>query len=274
MRWLRGTTKGVLILLFSFWSLFPIYLVITSSLKPVNKIFEIPPSFTFPITFESYVKLWTEWPQYFNGLINSAIITVGATVLTVIGSAFAGWVYARYSSRWLTLSSFSLVVLRMLPPIIITLPLFPVANRIGFNDTHLLLILLYATFFVSLGAWIMRAFFNQIPRELEEAAASDGASFWQTLWHISMPLGVPGMIASAVFVFIFAWNEYLFAFIFTTSTAKTAPVTLSEMMGATTGVDWGVVFAAASIQLIPIMVFVIIVQKYLVAGLTAGSVKG
>jgi multiple sugar transport system permease protein len=186
----------------------------------------------------------------------------------------AGWVLSRYRSRALTTSAFAMIGLRMLPPIVITLPLFPVANWLGLNDTHILLILLYATFFVSLGTWIMKAFFDQVPRELEEAAANDGASLWQTLRHVSMPLGVPGMIAAAVFVFVFSWNEYLFAFIFTTSSAKTAPVALSEMMGATTGIDWGVVFAAASVQLVPIIIFVIVVQRYLIAGLTAGSIKG
>ncbi|MFG1397285.1 carbohydrate ABC transporter permease [Roseixanthobacter pseudopolyaromaticivorans] len=256
------------------WSIFPLYLVVASSFKPARDIFEVPPRLIFQPTLENYVRLWNDWPVFFDGLINSLIVTLGATLLTVVASALAGWVFSRFSSRFLTLSAFSMIVLRLLPPIVITLPLFPLVNYVGLNDTHLILILLYATFFISLGSWIMKASFDQIPRELEEAGAVDGASFAGILRHISMPLGIPGMIAAGVFVFIFAWNEYLFAFIFTTTAAKTAPVVLSEIMGSATGVDWGVLFAAATIQLVPIVAVLILAQRYLIEGLTSGSVKG
>lgn len=273
-RRLIGYGKAVAIGLALLWSAFPIFLVISSSFKRTNDIFAVPLKVVFEPTLENYAGLWRDWSVFFNGLVNSLVITIGATLLTIIGSALSGWVFSRCSGRYFTGSAFGLIILRMIPPIVITLPLFPIANMIGLNDTHILLIALYATFFVSLGAWIMKAFFNQVPPELEEAAANDGASFYQILRHITMPLGVPGMIAAAVFVFIFSWNDYLFAFIFTTSRAKTAPVILSEIMGSATGVDWGVLFAAASIQLVPIVAFVLIIQKYLMAGLTAGSVKG
>ena len=108
---------------------------------------------------------------------------------------------------------------------------------------------------------------------MEEAASVDGASLTQTLVRVTLPLAAPGMIASAVFVFVFSWNEFLFAFIFTTTRAKTAPLILSEMLGAVTGVDWGAVFAAATIQLVPILIFVLLVQRHLIIGLTAGSIK-
>jgi multiple sugar transport system permease protein len=266
--------RRTVLALFLVWSLFPIYLVVASSFKPSRDIFEIPPHLIFRPTLENYVRLWNDWPVFFDGLINSIIITLGATLLTVVSSALAGWVFSRYSSRFLTLSAFSMIVLRPLPPIVVTLPLFPLVNYVGLNDTHLILILLHATFFVSLGAWIMKASFDQIPRDLEEAGAVDGASFAKILLHISMPLGVPGMIAAGVFVFIFAWNEYLFAFIFTTTTAKTAPVVLSEIMGSATGVDFGVLFAAATIQLVPIVLVLILAQKHLIDGLASGAVKG
>jgi multiple sugar transport system permease protein len=223
---------------------------------------------------DNYVRLWRDWPVFFESLLNSLIVTSGATLLTIAASALAGWVLSRCEGRYVTGSAFALIVLRLLPPIVITLPLFPVANLLGLNDTRILLVLLYATFFISLGTWIMKTSFDQIPRTLEEAAANDGASLRQTLQHVSMPLGVPGMIAAGVFVFIHAWNDYLFAFIFTTTRAKTAPVVLSEIMGSATGVDWGVLFAGASLQLLPIAIFVILVQKYLIAGLTSGSIKG
>jgi len=266
--------KAAGLLLAILWSAFPIFLLLSSSFKKPVDIFAVPAKLVFEPTMDNYVRLWREWPVFFESLLNSLIVTCGATLLTIVASALAGWVLSRCEGRYVTGSAFALIVLRLLPPIVITLPLFPVTNLLGLNDTRILLVFLYATFFVSLGTWIMKASFDQIPRALEEAAANDGASLRQTLQHISMPLGIPGMIAAGVFVFIHAWNDYLFAFIFTTTRAKTAPVVLSEIMGSATGVDWGVLFAGASMQLLPIVIFVILVQKYLIAGLTSGSLKG
>jgi multiple sugar transport system permease protein len=142
------------------------------------------------------------------------------------------------------------------------------------SDTHLLLIILYAAFFVSLNTIIMKTFIDGIPGELDDAARVDGAGELQTIVKVILPLAGQGMVAAAVFVFVFSWNEFLFAFIFTTSAAKTAPVMLSELIGALTGVDWGMLFAAVTIQLVPIALFVVLLQRYLIAGLTAGSLKG
>ena len=155
-----------------------------------------------------------------------------------------------------------------------TLPLFPIVNWLGLSDTHLVLILLYATFFVSLGTVLMRTFMDQFPRELDEAAALDGASRLTILRKVIAPLAMPGMLAVAVFVIVFSWNEFLFAFIFTATKAKTAPLVISEMIGSIDGVDWGILFAAATVQLVPVLLFVVFMNRYLVAGLTAGSTKG
>ncbi len=195
-------------------------------------------------------------------------------VLTVFASALAGYVYSRYRGSALAGSAFFLVAIRLLPPIVITLPLYPVVDFLKLSDSYTLLILLYATFFVSLGTMILKTFIDGIPEELDQAAIIDGASEWQILWRIIAPLSAQGAVAASIFVFVYAWNEYLFAFIFTTTHAKTAPVVISEMMQSLNGVDWGLLFAAASLQLVPVVTFVIVVQKYLIAGLTAGSVKG
>ena len=265
--------KLLLLALVIAWSLFPILLIVSASFKPATIIFDIPPKWLFAPTLDNYRLLIDQWPDFWRCLKNSLIITIGATALTVLSSSLAGYVYSRYRGTALAGSAFFMVVVRMFPPIVITLPLFPVVNWLRINDTHLLLILLYATFFVSLSTWIVKAGIDQLPVELEEAAAIDGASLSQVLRLVVLPLIAPTLIASGVFVFVFAWNEFLFAFIFTTTSAKTAPLLISEMMGSATGVDWGVVFAAATIQLLPILWFVMLAQKYLVAGLTAGAVK-
>jgi multiple sugar transport system permease protein len=256
------------------WSVFPILLVVQASLKPAAEIFVFPPRVLFVPTLENYARLWVAWPEFFDALWNSLVITLGATLLTLVATLLSGFVYARYRSGALAGSAFFLIFIRMLPPIVITLPLFPIVNWLRLNDTHLVLIILYATFFVSLNTWIMKAFIDQIPRELDESAIIDGANVLGILRHVVLPLALPGMIAAATFVLVFSWNEFLFAFIFTTTEAKTAPLILSEMLGALDGVEWGVLFAAATVQLLPILVFVIAVQKFVIAGMTAGSVKG
>ena len=266
--------RGLALILIIVWSAFPIALVVASSFKPPRDIFVYPPTWLFSPTFENYVGLWRRWPDFFSNLVNSLIVTGGATALAVFSSTLAGWVYSRQRSRLLTASAFFMIFIRLIPPIVVTLPLFPVVNWLRLNDTHLVLILLYATFFVSLGTMIMKTFIDQIPRELDEAATVDGASDWQIVLRIILPVAAQGMIAAGVFVFVYAWNEFLFAFIFTTTRAKTAPLVVSEMTGAVDGVEWGVLFAATTLQLLPIVIFVMLAQKYLIAGLTAGATKG
>jgi multiple sugar transport system permease protein len=121
---------------------------------------------------------------------------------------------------------------------------------------------------------VMRTFIDQIPRELDEAAVMDGANTVQLVMRVILPIAAQGMVAVAVFVVVFAWNEFLFAFIFTTKAAKTAPLVLAEMSGALDGVDWGVLFAATTLHLLPVLVFVVLAQRHLVEGLTAGATKG
>lgn len=267
-----GKTLAVLLILV--WSLAPILLIVTASLKPERDIFAFPPSLAFTPTFAHYAGLWERWPAFFHGLLNSLIITMLATVLAVGASLLSGYAYARFRARWLGASAFLLILVRLIPPIVVTLPLFPVANALGLQDTHVLMAALYATFFVSLGTFVMRAFIQQIPVELDEAAAVDGASRLTTLFRIIAPLAAQGMLAVAVFVIVYAWNEFLFAFIFTSTRARTAPLVLAEIVGNFDGVEWGVLFAAATVQLLPVLVFVWLAQKHLVAGLTAGATKG
>ncbi len=256
------------------WSAFPIALIVLSSLRAPRDIFSTSANFVFVATTQNYLNLWKRWPDFFRNLLNSVEVALGATALTLVISFLAGYVYSRRHDKLLTASAFFMILVRLLPPIVITLPLFPAVNWLMLNDTRTVLILLYCAFFLSLGTWIMKAFIDQLPRELEEAAAIDGSSLLQTLWHIVLPLSHAGLIATSVFIMVFAWNDFLFAFIFTAVDAKTAPLVISEMVGAIDGVDWGILFAAATLQLIPILVFVVLVQKYLIAGLAAGTAKG
>lgn len=266
--------KTVAVAAFVVWSLFPIGFIVLSSFKPGRDIFAVPPKFAFEPTFAHYTNLWERWGSFFDGLVNSLIVTAGAAILAVTVSSLAGFAYSRHQSRLLAGSVLFLIGVRLIPPIVVTLPLFPTVNALGLNDTHFILIMLYSTFFVSLGTILMRTFIDQIPRELDEAAIIDGASRLTVLRKIVLPLAAPGMLAVAVFVVVFAWNEFLFAFIFTATKAKTAPFVLSEMISSVDGVDWGVLFAASTVQLLPVLLFVVFMNRFLVAGLTAGATKG
>lgn len=266
--------RGVVVLLVLVWSGVPIVFVVLSSFKPNQEIFAYPPTLLFAPTLEHYRDLLTKWPDFLRTLGNSLAVTVGATLVCVGASLLAGYVYSRVRSPIATASAFYMVGIRLLPPIVVTLPLFPLADHLGLSDTRAVLIILYASFFVSLCTLLLKSFIDTIPEEIDQAARIDGASDLVILLRIVLPLSAQGLVAAGVFVVVYAWNEYLFAFIFTTTRAKTAPLLLSEMMSSLTGVDWGVLFAAVTVQLMPIAVFVMLVQRFLISGLTAGALKG
>ena len=266
--------KAIAVAAILIWSLVPILFMLTSSLKPSLDIFATPPRLIFTPTLDHYVNLFTKWGEFFGGLAHSVIVTAGTTILTIMASTLAGYAYSRYRGPAMTGSATFLIAIRLIPPIVITLPLFPAVNMLKLNDTLGLLILLYATFYVSVGSLLMRTFIDQIPRELDEAAMLDGAGPLDLLLRVIAPLAKPGILAVSVFVIVFAWNEYLFAFIFTSTRAKTAPLVISDMLASFDQIDWGVLFAASTIQLMPILIFVLLMQRHLVAGLSAGATKG
>ena len=266
--------RAVVVLAVVVWSALPIAFAVLSSFKPNQQIFAYPPVLLFAPTLEHYRDLLEKWPDFPRTLGNSLAVAAFATLLCSGAALLAGYVYSRLRNRWAAASAFYMVAVRLLPPIVVTLPLFPLADRLGLSDTRTVLVILYATFFVSLCTLILKSFIDGIPRELDEAAYIDGAGDLAILLRLILPLSAQGLVAASIFVVVYSWNEYLFAFIFTTSQAKTAPLLLSEMMSSLTGVDWGLLFAAVTIQLVPIVVFVMLVQRFLISGLTAGALKG
>ena len=273
-RWLKTAAKAVLIVLLVVWSAFPVVYIVVNSFKYQRDIFAFPPVITFMPTLGNYVDLISNYPNFFGFVLNSAIIAVAATVLSVFAAACAGYVYSRFRGTALAASAFYLIAVRLLPPLVLTIPLFPWVNQLGLADSHLILILLYASFWVPLNVLIMKEFIDHIPRDLDEAAIIDGANEMMVLRHVIAPLSIQGMVACAVFVFVFSWNEYVYAFIFTIQNAKTTPLILSEIMDSVTGTNYGVLFSAATVQLVPVVLVVLFLQRFLVAGLTAGAVKG
>jgi multiple sugar transport system permease protein len=259
---------------FVFWSFAPIAFIVVSSFKPPAQVLSYPPTWVFTPTLENYLSLAREWQGFFVALGNSLIVAVGATLLSSLISICAGFVYSRYRSRGMALSAFYMIAIRLLPPIVVTLPLFPAVDYLGLSDTHAILIILYASFWVSLQTMIMKTFIDEVPKEIDESATVDGVGAFYFLIRILFPLSLQGLAASSIFVFVFSWNEFLFALIFTTQRAATAPLVISQVMDSIYGTNWGVLFAGVTIQIAPVLALVALAQRWLIAGLTAGSVKG
>ncbi len=260
----------IVIALFLFFFIFPIFWVISTSLKTRVQTFSIPPVWIFKPTLQSYKTIFSEI-LFSHYLINSTIIAILNTILVVFIGSLAAYSIARFKTGGTNLS-FWILSIRMVPPIVVTVPLFIAFDKLRMIDNHLTLILLYTTFNLPLAIWMMRAFFMEIPEELEESAMIDGCSRMQALWKIVFPLARPGIAATAILCFIFAWNEFLFALIFTRIVAKTAPLALTSLM-TEREIYWGRICAGATIVILPVIIFSLIVQKHIVRGLTFGAMK-
>ena len=270
---IKAMIPWLLLAILLMWSFFPILYIALSSFKLPMDIWNYPPKLIDSFSFENYRKLILEWPEYFIHLKNSLIITTGTCLMTLFCAIPAAFAFSRYKNIFLKSSAFFLIAVRMVPPIVIIIPLFPLCNSLGLVDKHITLIMLYSAFLVSLSTWIMKTFIDDIPLELEEAAMIDGCSKLQAFLRIILPLIKPGVIAVVLFATTLAWNEYLFAFIFTSTVSRTAPLTISDIMGSIMGVEWGSLLAASVIHLIPILILTLIMQKYLIKGMTLGSTK-
>jgi multiple sugar transport system permease protein len=202
--------------------MFPFIWILVLSVKPAEVMFAFPPQPFFTPTIEHYVGLWDgDFPKSF---MNSLITSVGSTVAAMLLGVPGAYALSRMSPA--TGSRMSLVILasRMAPPIAFTIPYFLAYRHLGLQDTRVGLIIIYLTFNLSLVIWLMRSFFDTIPRSLEEAAWIDGASYWQSFTRIVLPMTGPGLAATAILCFLYSWNDFFFALILTRTEATTAPV--------------------------------------------------
>lgn len=260
----------------SLFALFPIYWMVTTSLKTRWDSFRLPPKWLFIPTLENYQSVITGqgWGATPMGslLMHSLIISVSATALALLAGTPTAYSLARFhhlrGSR-----AFSMWILstRVFPPVVVALPIFAMMQRFDLVDTYPGLVIPYAAFNLPFVVWMLKGFFEGIPIDLEHSAMIDGATRWQAFRMVVAPLVAPGMAATAVLIWVLSWNEFLFALLLTRS-LKTAPVSVTEFV-TMYGIEWGQLTATASLMAIPPLILTIMVQKHLVKGLTFGAVK-
>lgn len=212
--------------------------------------------------------------RYFSQLLNSIIIGFGSTILAVGLGTLSAYAFSRFKVAGKEDLLFFILSTRMLPPVVVVIPIYLMYSVLGLRDTHLGLILLYTTFNVSFAVWLMKGFIDEIPKEYEDAALVDGYTRFQTFIKIVLPQSVTGIAATAVFCLITAWNEFAFALVLTEVGGKavTAPPSITSAVGSG-GVDWGRIAAATFVFLLPVAIFAFLMRKHLLRGVTFGAVK-
>ncbi len=253
-------------------ALFPIYWAAITSLKTKVQALSVPPVWIFRPVVDSYSYITfakIAFPRY---LMNSIIISLGTTAIAIIVGSMAGYALARYKFRGSDGIAFWMLSTRMLPAPAVIIPIYILMRGFGLLDTHLAVILTHGILTIPFAVWVMRAFFEEIPVEIEEAAFVDGCSRWETFRRIILPLSMPGLVVTSLFCIMFSWSEFLFALILTATRAKTATVACTEFRGWME-TAWGPACAAAVMTMIPILVIAMSVRKHLVRGLTLGAIK-
>ncbi|MGJ8627333.1 MAG: carbohydrate ABC transporter permease [Sulfitobacter sp.] len=290
----------------------PIYWIAATAFKPRNLATTIPPTVVFTPEVSPFVKLFTKrsqlreqpsqeeydaapwWEQmvfdggekvvrnrksgevrssgYGDRFKNSLIISIISTVLAVSMGTLTAYGFSRFKVKgeddWL----FFILSTRMLPPVVVAIPMFLMYRVVGLNDTHMGLIILYTAFNLSFAVWIMKGFIDEIPKEYEEAALVDGYTRMQAFFKVVVPEALTGMAATAVFCFITAWNEYAFALIMTNRNAQTAPPYIPSQVGSGLP-DWTVIAAGTLLFLIPVAIFTFLLRNHLLRGMSFGAIR-
>lgn len=251
--------------------LFPLYIVVSSAFKPAIDMFSRPPAWVFKPTLKHFVDLFT-LRRFHENLRNSIVVALGSTFISLGVGCFAAYALARLKFDWLKNVSFWILSIRMFPPIAVVIPYYILMRSLGLLDTPFALIAVYTTFNIPLTVWLMRGFFMEIPEDLEEAALVDGCSRLSAFFRIVLPLSAPGLVVCAVFCFIFSWNEFLYAYMLTSSNTMTATVAVMSFW-TTEAIEWGRIMAGCVVVLLPVFVFVFSCQRFLIKGLTLGSIR-
>lgn len=252
-------------------TLFPVLWLFQLSLKVESEAFRMPPKLIFWPTLENYVALFHG--KFARSFGNSMIVSLATTLISLLLGVPAAYALSRAGFQTDKGIALWILTTRMAPPIAFAIPFFLTYRYLGLIDTLLGLVIIYLTFNLSLVIWMMRTFFDGLPRSLEEAAEIDGAGPWGAFLRITLPLAGPGLATTAIFCFLFAWNDFFFALVLTRSQAQMAPVAIVNFMNYE-GWEWGKIAAGGTMIMLPVVAFSLLVRRYLIRGLTAGALKG
>jgi multiple sugar transport system permease protein len=294
------------ILFYAVVSLIPVFWMVTAAFKSRPDVVAIPPKVIFEPTIEGFISLLTKRvllppgmaeeykqrtdlnfaerimaergqritgpSQYGQRLLNSVIVASASTVLSVLLGVLAAYAFSRFNVPGKGDLLFFILSTRMLPPVVVTIPIFLMYQQLRLYDTHLGLILLYTVFNLSFAVWLLKGFIDEIPREYEEAALVDGYSRLQAFRKVVLPQAITGIAATFVFCLIFAWNEYAFALMLTSERARTAPPSIPTVLG-TGGIEWSAIAAGTLGFLIPVIIVTFALRDYLLRGVTFGALR-
>ncbi len=269
---MKFAARYLVVIVGAILSLFPIYVMVTTSLKTQVDAFSMPPKWLFHATLENYryVLFSQNFSRYF---INSLVIALSATFFSVTTGALAAYALARFRFMGKAVVATSTLLLRMIPEVILVIPIFILWSKFGLVNGRGGIILTYIALNLPFNIWILRSFIAEIPIELEEAALIDGCSDVGIFVRIILPLIAPGVAVASIFTFRIAWNEFILSLVLTNRFTRTLPVAVSLYI-TDLGIEWGQITAIATIIAIPAFIFTFAAAKSLIMGLTAGAVKG
>ncbi len=266
------TLKYILVWAGALVSLFPIYVMITTSFKIRADAFSIPPKWFFTPTLKNYTDV-LYGQNFFRYFLNSVMVALGSTLLSVMLGALAGYALARFRFMGKGVIVISTLLLRMIAPVILVIPIYVLWSKMGLVNSRAGLIITYVALNLPFNIWVLRTFIAEIPVEIEEAALIDGCGELTIFFKIIMPLIAPGLAVASIFTFRIAWNEFILSLVLTNRFTRTLPVAVSLYL-TDHGIEWGQIMAIAMIIAIPAFIFTFTAAKSLIMGMTAGAVKG
>jgi multiple sugar transport system permease protein len=250
-------------------TIFPFLWMLLSSLKSQVDIIAWPPKFIFDVTLQNYRKVFGE-QQFLRYLINSSVVGVSAVSFSLLLGLPAAYSIARFGQKKLLVL---ILVARLMPGISFLMPWYIIFSRLGLMDSYTALILSHMLIALPVVVWVMSAYFETVPREMEESAMMDGATQQRAFLSIILPLSVPGIVTATTLSFIFSWNNFMFSQVLSMAKTRTLPIAIYNFMSYAE-VDWGGVMASAVTIMAPAIILTMVFQKYVVKGLTMGAVKG
>lgn len=273
-RLLTALTYAVL-LGFSFYCLFPFLWMLVTSLKPSTEIRTLNPSFLISAPTLEHFKNVLTGSAFLTFFKNSVFIAVVTTIASLLISIFAGYALSRYLRfRGVKLFSVAMLLSQMIPGVLLLIPLYLVMKNLSLINTYMSLILAYTTFTVPLCTFMLKSFFDSVPIEMEESAEIDGCSRLGIIFRILLPVSLPSMVATSLYAFLNAWNEFMFGFVFINDEAHRTLTPGISLFKGLYQTDWGSMMAASVLSVLPVVIIFVFLQRFLIEGMTAGAVKG